>query len=120
MATVRLGSNRGVQTVGPPVRTRTGDAAQDAARQDLERDQKTATTCPLLGGVILDCVTPDTGTQLVVHHRLGRKPQGWFPMSPRDAIFDMYEAESPDPTLTLVLERGPYASVDARFKLYIF
>ena len=95
-------------------------SAQDAARSDLERDQKAATQSPLLGGVFIECLTPDFGQPLEVHHRLGRKPQGWIPVRALDAIFDMYEVDSPDPNLTLVLERGPGASVDSRFTLYIF
>ncbi len=124
MAAVRLGANRGVQTVSPLVRVRTGDAAQDAARADLERDQREATSSPLLGGVLVDIVIPDVGALLEVHHRLGRKPQGYFPVRVLDSIFDMHEVDAAtngaDPKLTLVLERGFYAAVDSRFTLWIF
>lgn len=126
MAAVRLGANRGRQTVQSPTKVRTGAPAEDAARVELERDVGAATNSPLLGGVFVDCVTPDVGEQLEVHHRLGRKPQGWVVTRRRGGSFDMYEAEpsdypaGTDPKLTLVLERGAYASVDVPFTLYIF
>ena len=119
---VKLGGARGAQTVGSPVRVRTGDSVQDAARQDFERDQKTATSSPLLGGVFVECVMPDIGETLKVSHRLKRKPQGWMVVRQLDSGVDLQDASDSktDPNLTLELDRGPAASVDARFTLYVF
>lgn len=129
MATVKLRkpvTTTGVPTVPALSRPRTLVAEQDRARQLLERDNEQQRTSPLLGGVFVECVTPDVDQQLLVHHRLGREPQGWIVTRIRDAAVDMvevYEQQIPkgvDRRMTLVLERGVGASVDSKFTLYVF
>lgn len=130
MATVRGRkpiTSSGVPTVPALAKARTLVAEQDRARQLLERDSVQQTTSPLLGGVIVEGIYPDYEGTVQLIHRLGRAPQGWFPVE-RFAPFTLFrtdtDTDAEKNVLTLAraafVGTGDGGAVDSFFKIYVF
>ena len=108
----------GRATVHPPVRVRTGNAKQDAARADLERDAAQATASPLAGAVFVKGAVPDVGNTVELHHRLGRLPQGAFVLMGEEGGARLHRVKWD--TMSITLAPDADASVDVLFTVCVF
>lgn len=70
---------------------------------------------PIVNGGILKDVQLQVGSN-TINHRQGHKLNGYLVVGMKDAYAEIYSTQSPQPTLTLVLNASAATTVD----LYVF
>lgn len=71
--------------------------------------------CPLVNGVLLVNIRVLTGQANMVPHKLGRRPRGWFVVSPKQDV-RVWEEFSELPSSMLKLQ----SSANATINLWVF
>jgi hypothetical protein len=83
-----------------------GDPRQEELLDRLHAFLKQAEDCPLIVGNRVDGISITGGTSEVVDHKLGRQPEGWFPVDRTADADDVYRSAWNSRTITLECSRN--------------
>lgn len=84
-------------------------------QENVQQAVEPLIACPLVGGQMLQNVRVLSGQANMVPHKLGRKPRGWFVVSPKQEV-SVWEEFSELPSSMLKLQ----ASATATINIWVF